>query len=81
MHFMLRRSKKLGMNKDFVLHQSYLDLYDHDETGQFENVRKEGNALISLVDGLIRFVILKKVITKELVTNMMLRIFLRLRRG
>jgi len=81
MHFMLRRSKKLGMNKDFVLHQSYLDLYDHDETGQFENVREEGNALISLVDGLIRFVILKKVITKELVTNMMLRIFLRLRRG
>jgi hypothetical protein len=78
---MLRRSKKLGMNKDFVLHQSYLDLYDHDETGQFENVREEGNALISLVDGLIRFVILKKVITKELVTNMMLRIFLRLRRG
>ena len=81
MHFMLRRSKKLGMNKDFVLHQSYLDLYDHDETGQFENVREEGNALISLVDGLIRFVILKKVITKELVPNMMLRIFLRLRRG
>jgi hypothetical protein len=78
---MLRRSKKLGMNKDFVLHQSYLDLYDHDETGQFENVREEGNALIPLVDGLIRFVILKKVITKELVTNMMLRIFLRLRRG
>jgi hypothetical protein len=81
MHSMLRRSKKLGMNKDFVLHQSYLDLYDHDETGQFENVREEGNALIPLVDGLIRFVILKKVITKELVTNMMLRIFLRLRRG
>ena len=81
MHFMLRRSKKLGMNKGFVLYQSYLDLYDHDETGQFENVREEGNALISLVDGLIRFVILKKVITKELVTNMMLRIFLRLRRG
>jgi hypothetical protein len=79
MHSMLRRSKKLGMNKDFVLHQSYLDLYDHDETGQFENVREEGDALISLVDGFIRFVILKKV--KELVTNMMLRIFLRLRRG